>query len=95
MKFWAKNARKRPKFGSKVAEISETLWPNARNSEKNFWQHCFHGNFITHIGVRGPECQSQLCMSLSGLTLAFGPGTDSCTMTITSVTPIFFSKLKG
>ena len=72
---WAKSARKRPKFGSKVAEISETLWPNARNSEKNFWQHCFHGNFITHIGVRGPECQSQLCMSLSGLTLAFGPGT--------------------
>ena len=44
MKFWAKNARKRPKFGSKVAEISETLWPNARNSEKYFWQHCISVN---------------------------------------------------
>ena len=36
-----KRARKRPKFGLKVAEISEILEHFARNFEKTFWQHCF------------------------------------------------------
>ena len=35
----AKRARKRPKFGLKVAEISDTFQQNARYFEKKFWQH--------------------------------------------------------
>ena len=34
-----KRARKRPKFGENVAEISEILEHFARNSVKTFWQH--------------------------------------------------------